>query len=114
MELYLPENGVCVYGHIFCYTQLNQLVVECTLHRELLIGTGPVLKRFISFISAYDIGIPDGVSDVNLQHTYDAPGLYKAKVSVFNKISLETITASVGILEDISDVNLEAYTRKWR
>ena len=103
-------------GHIFCYTQLNHLVVERTLHRELLIGTttGPVLKRFILFISAYDIGIPDGVSDFNLQHTYDAPGLYKAKVSVFNKISLETVTASVGILEDISDVNLEAYTRKWR
>ena len=34
----LPENDMC--GHVFCCTQLNQLMVERTLHRELLIGTG--------------------------------------------------------------------------
>ena len=38
----LPENDMC--GHVFCCTQLNQLMVERTLHRELLIGTGLPLK----------------------------------------------------------------------
>ena len=53
-----------------------------------------------------------GVNAINFNHTYQSPGLYTCHVMVQNRVSHQVASVKVGILEDIRNVSLVAYTRK--
>ncbi|XP_072050242.1 polycystin-1-like [Amphiura filiformis] len=71
----------------------------------------------------YDIAYGDGLTDVDLifadgrsgldfSHTYQSPGLYEVNVILRNKVSHQVASVKAGILEDIRNVSLLAYTRQ--